>query len=332
MSTGSKTSGKQKMLKRVLHLLGRLYDFLVTATMYIGACLILFMVIVISASVFLRKTRYSFVWGIEASEYILIVCTFLATGWLLRSGGHINVDVVPNFLKGRSQELYNGFLFSVVAAVSLWLTVVGIEEAWGNYVSDTLQVKVYTFPKWILSSLVPLGAIFLFVESMKLAYRHFRGKLVLLVDDEIDILDTLAELLKDYRIRKASSFGTAADLLKSTVYDAVILDIMGVQGFELLKISAEKGLPTIMLTSHALNLDAFRRTMRSGAISFLPKEKMSDIGSYINDAITLSKEDARANFYRRMGSYFDHRFGAGWSTPDAFWTEAEGIIVSEEKG
>jgi TRAP-type C4-dicarboxylate transport system permease small subunit len=319
------------MLKKTLQILGRGYDILLNVMVYLGACLILFMVVVISASVFLRVTRYSFVWGIEASEYILIVCTFLATGWLLRSGGHINVDVVPNFMRGRSQELYSGFLFSIVAAVALWLTIVGIEEAWGNYVSGTLQVKVYTFPKWILSSLVPLGAIFLFIESVKLAYRHFRGKLVLLVDDEIDILDTLAELLKDYKIHKASNFATAADLLKGTVYDVVVLDIMGVQGFELLKISAERGFPAIMLTSHAFNLDAFRRSMRSGAISFVPKEKMSDMALYINDAITLSKEDARANFYRRMGAYFGHRFGAGWSDSDEFWTKAEEVILSEKK-
>lgn len=318
-------------MKRALHIIGRVYDILLSIMVYIGVCLILFMVAVISASVFLRETRYSFVWGIEASEYILIICTFLATGWLLRSGGHINVDVVPNFIKGRSQELYSGFLYSIVAAVSLWLTMVGIEEAWGNYISGTLQVKVYTFPKWILSSLVPLGGIFLFIESVKLAYRHFRGKLVLLVDDEIDILDTLAELLKDYKIHKALNFATAADQLKSTVYDAVVLDIMGVQGFELLKISAEKGFPSIMLTSHAFNLEAFRRSMRSGAVSFVPKEKMSDIALYINDAITLSKEDARANFYRRMGAYFDHRFGASWSDPNEFWTKAEEVIVSERK-
>jgi TRAP-type C4-dicarboxylate transport system permease small subunit len=318
-------------MKRALHIIGRIYDILLNIMVYVGVCLILFMVVVISSSVFLRKTSYSFVWGIEASEYILIICTFLATGWVLRSGGHINVDVVPNFIRGRSQELYNGFLFAIVAAVSLWLTIVGIEETWGNYFSGILQVKVYTFPKWILSSFVPLGGIFLFIESMKLAYRQFRGKLVLLVDDEIDILDTLAELLKDYKIHKASNFATAADHLKSTVYDVVVLDIMGVQGFELLKISAKRGFPAIMLTSHAFNLEALGRSMRSGAMSFLPKEKMSDIGLYITDAITLSKEDARANFYRRMGAYFDHRFGAGWSETDAFWREAEKMIASEKE-
>ena len=319
------------MLKRALQILVRVYDVLLNIMVYVGVCLILFMVVVISASVFLRQTSYSFVWGIEASEYILVVCTFLATGWLLKTGGHINVDVVPNFMRGRSQELYNGFLLSIVAAVSLWLTIVGIEETWGNYVSGTFQVKVYTFPKWILSSLVPLGGIFLFIESVKLAYRHFRGKVVLLVDDEIDILDTLAELLKDYKIHKALNFATAADQLNSKVYDAVVLDIMGVQGFELLKISAERDFPTIMLTSHAFNLEAFGRSMRSGAISFVPKEKMSEISLYINEAITLSKEDARANFYGRMGAYFDHRLGAGWSELDGFWTEAEEIIVSERK-
>ena len=64
-----------------------------------------------------------------------------------------------------------------------------------------------------------------------------KGKKILAVDDEPDILDTLKDLLEECDIETATNFESAKDLLESQVYDAVILDIMGVRGFDLLKIT-----------------------------------------------------------------------------------------------
>lgn len=309
-------------MKRTLKFIRSVYNGCINGLVYIGAGLILFMVLIISASVLLRTTKYSFSWGLEASEYILIITTFFAAGWLLKTGGHIGVDIIPNFIKGRPQDLYNGVIYSIVAIVCLVFTMVGAFTAWDAYVAGTLQVRMYTFPKWILISLIPIGGFFLFVESVKLAHINFRGKLVLIVDDEVDILDTLKEFLENYKVHEAQNFATASDKLENNVYDVVILDIMGVQGLDLLKMSIEKDLPAIMLTSHAFNMDTFKKSIKTGAVSFIPKTEIENIDLYVKDALTMSKEDARLSFYRRLGSFLDYRFGPGWDKHDGFSMEA----------
>jgi DNA-binding response OmpR family regulator len=79
-----------------------------------------------------------------------------------------------------------------------------------------------------------------------------RGKRVLIVDDEKDILNVLVELLDLCKIDTASSFEQAKQLLETEPYDIAVLDIMGVKGFDLLEIANKKGIPALMLTAHAL--------------------------------------------------------------------------------
>ena len=60
-----------------------------------------------------------------------------------------------------------------------------------------------------------------------------QGINLLIVDDEPDILSVLEEEIKDAcpncRVIKAETYEWAMDLLNSTPYDLVILDIMGVR-------------------------------------------------------------------------------------------------------
>jgi DNA-binding response OmpR family regulator len=66
------------------------------------------------------------------------------------------------------------------------------------------------------------------------------GKRILVVDDEPDVLDTLEDLLSMCEVVKASSFEKAKSLLESGPFDFAILDIMGVNGYDLLDIATKK--------------------------------------------------------------------------------------------
>lgn len=302
------------------------YNFLINCLVYAGLSLIIFMMLIVAISVFLRNTPYAFGWQLEVSEYILILATFLGTGWLLKEGGHIRVDIIPTFLSGRSQRIYNGIIYCIVAATCLALFAVGTDTAWDAYVSGTLQIKVYTFPKWILISVIPFGTLFLVVESLKLACRYFRRPLLLLVDDEVDIVETLKESLADYRIDAAHRFEDAREKLSFETYDAVILDIMGVRGLELLELSIKKDYPAIMLTAHAFNPEALNESMKSGAVAFVPKERLEDIMLYVEDALNMGRDEARLEFYRRLGDFFEERFGPNWDERRALLPEAHEVV------
>ncbi len=101
-----------------------------------------------------------------------------------------------------------------------------------------------------------------------------KDKVVLIVDDEVDVTDTVEEILDMCFIRKANDYDTARQYLLSYTFDIVVLDIMGVNGFDLLKLSVKRGFPTVMLTAYALTPEALEKSIKLGAVSFLPKEKM----------------------------------------------------------
>ena len=88
-----------------------------------------------------------------------------------------------------------------------------------------------------------------------------KDKVVLIVDDEVDVTDTVEEVLDMCLVRKANDYETARQLLMSYTFDIVILDIMGVNGFDLLKNSVKHGFPTVMLTAYALTPEALEKSI-----------------------------------------------------------------------
>jgi len=79
------------------------------------------------------------------------------------------------------------------------------------------------------------------------------NKKILIVDDEKDVLETLADLLDMCRCEPASDFESARRLLDANDYDLAILDIMGVDGYKLLEHAGNRGIPALMFTAHALS-------------------------------------------------------------------------------
>ena len=141
--------------------------------------------------------------------------------------------------------------------------------------------------------------------------KMLRGKRILIVDDEKDILDVLIELLGMCRIDPASSFEEAKELLGTEYYDAVILDIMGVKGFELLKIAKEKNVPALMLTAHSLNEESLEKSLEDGAAYFVPKDEIGTIDVFLADVIEAieEKKNPWIRWFERLGGYFDKKFG-----------------------
>lgn len=158
-----------------------------------------------------------------------------------------------------------------------------------------------------------------------------KGKLVLIVDDEPDVLETVADVLDMCIVHKAKDYDTALQFIMSYTYDVVILDIMGVNGFELLKTSVGSGFPTVMLTAHALTPDALKKSIKLGALSFLPKEKMEDLKKFLEDVVLNPAKPVWIKFFDKLGTYFNNRFGPDWKEKDKFFKEFEESLRKSEQ-
>ena len=142
------------------------------------------------------------------------------------------------------------------------------------------------------------------------------GKSFLAVDDEPDVLAVLEEEIryacKECTIDKATSYDKAAELLKSNNYDVVILDIMGVRGFDLLEIAVGRGFRAAMLTAHALTPEALKKSHDLGARAYLPKDKLGEIVPFLEDVLQYEYETGWKRLMRKLEGYFDKRFEQNW--------------------
>ena len=140
------------------------------------------------------------------------------------------------------------------------------------------------------------------------------GKRVLIVDDEPDIIEILKEILDMCVIDTAPDFDAAKALLERWPYDAAILDIMGVRGYDLLKITAKRDIPTLMLTAHALSPQDFATSIRKGALAYVPKEKISEIKDFLVDILESKGKGLKGfgKWFERLEPFFERRFGPYW--------------------
>jgi len=155
---------------------------------------------------------------------------------------------------------------------------------------------------------------------------------ILVVDDEPDILETVEDELYMCILHKAENYETALEYLSSYTYDIVILDIMGVNGFELLKDSVSRGFPTVMLTAHALTPDALKKSIQFGAVFFLPKETLPELTFFLEELVDNKFIPSWVTFFEKLGIYFNKYFGPNWKEKDQFFQEfEESLIKSENK-
>lgn len=153
-------------------------------------------------------------------------------------------------------------------------------------------------------------------------YNILNGKRILIVDDEADVLDTLMELLPTCNVTRATTFQHAKALLETRDYDLAILDVMGVDGYELLKIANERKTLAIILTAHAFSPENTVRAYQKGAAFFVPKEKLVDITEFMGYVFSAKEKGGNcwSKWLESFEPIYDAKFGPAWKESDSeFW-------------
>jgi CheY-like chemotaxis protein len=152
------------------------------------------------------------------------------------------------------------------------------------------------------------------------------GKRILAVDDEPDVLTVLEEEIMEAcpecQFDKATTYENAVAMLKSNHYDVVILDIMGVRGFDLLEQAVNRNLRVAMLTAHALTPDALKRSFEMKARAYLPKEKLGEIVPFLEDVLKYEYLSGWKRLLEKLKGFFDSKFETDWEkTTGLNWSE-----------
>ena len=152
------------------------------------------------------------------------------------------------------------------------------------------------------------------------------GKRVLVVDDEPDVLAILKEEILEAapkcELEMATAYQEAARKIESQTYDVVVLDIMGVSGFELLESAVKRNFRVTMLTAHALNVEALNRSFKMRAMAYLPKEELGNIVPFLEDILKYDYLPGWKNLLKKLKTFFDSRFESNWERKtDLPWKE-----------
>jgi DNA-binding NtrC family response regulator len=148
------------------------------------------------------------------------------------------------------------------------------------------------------------------VKNLKI----LEGKKILVVDDEPDVLETVIDLFETTQIVTAGSFEDARKKIAQESFDLVILDIMGVNGFDLLKACRAEGMPAAMFIAHSLDIESLNSAFRLGAVSFLPKEELHRLPELVAEILD-EMEQGRTHWeklFQRLGLFFKEKLGISW--------------------
>lgn len=142
------------------------------------------------------------------------------------------------------------------------------------------------------------------------------GKKILAVDDESDVLavleDEILEASPNCQFEKTTSYEEATDKLQSSTYDLVILDIMGVRGFDLLDLAVKRNFKVAMLTAHALIPEALKQSFERKARAYLPKEKLGEIVPFLEDVFQYEYKSGWKRLLEKLKDFFDAKFTPEW--------------------
>jgi CheY-like chemotaxis protein len=143
-----------------------------------------------------------------------------------------------------------------------------------------------------------------------------KGKHILAVDDEPDVLETFREMIlidvPDCHIDEARTYETALDLIRTRTYDLVVLDIMGVRGFDLLEAAVQRKFKVAMLTANAMNPESLMQSYAMKAHAFLPKEKLAEIVPFLEDVLTYDYATGWKRLLKKLHPFFNDRFVSDW--------------------
>ncbi len=141
-----------------------------------------------------------------------------------------------------------------------------------------------------------------------------RDKVILAVDDEPDVLETIVEVLDMCHVDTAGHHDKALELLRSRKYDMVILDVMGVRGLHLLEASVSRKFPSVMLTAPALSPEYIVQSMKRGAISYISKEDLVNLDVLLSDLFTIMNSGGSPwrHTIKRLEPLLDEGSFPGW--------------------
>ncbi len=166
------------------NIITRIFDRTLGLFIVFAAVLIVFIALGITTDVALRYFWNSPIeWMTEVTEYALLWLCFLVAAWLLRSEGHVKMDLIVNQLKPRTQSLVN-IITSIISTVAvLVLTWYGAVQTWASFKGGYAEVTALGPPIAPIMAIIPIGSFLLFIQLLRRTYGYWQNWRVLRTEE-----------------------------------------------------------------------------------------------------------------------------------------------------
>jgi len=153
-----------------LHMLDRVERALVACNRWVLIVLLLAMACIVFANVVLRYTTGdSIVWAEEVARHLMIWCTFLGAGLVLRFGGHVAIDNLHNVVGERAARVIRAIVALGVGLFCLLMAYFSALYVWATRFQTTAATDV---PMAVIYVAMPVGFVLLFVHLLFIARRY----------------------------------------------------------------------------------------------------------------------------------------------------------------
>ena len=162
----------------------RIFDRTLDLFSIFAGALVVFIALGITTDVALRYFWNSPIfWMTEVTEDALLWICFLVAAWLLRSEGHVKMDLVVSRLKPGTQTLIN-IITSVISTVAvLVLTWYGGVQTWASFKGGYAEVTPLGPPIAPIQVIIPIGGFLLFIQLLRRTYGYWHSWRVLRTEE-----------------------------------------------------------------------------------------------------------------------------------------------------
>ena len=152
--------------KSILRLIDDSTEKIENVVMSVG---LLFISIIVFINVITRYFfQMSLTWVEELSRYVVVWVTFFGLSSCARYGEHVNVDLVPNLLKGSAKFIHQVLLYLLCMGISLYMTYISIQFTILQYQGGNTSIAI-TIPIWLIYLSTNIGfALMSYVYLRKL--------------------------------------------------------------------------------------------------------------------------------------------------------------------
>lgn len=134
-----------------------LIDRLSIACAVLASALLAAAVVIVCYMVVIRTMGYSSYWEIEASIYLVVAATFLASPYTLMTKGHVSVDFLPWMMGPRGARTIQAAIAVVGIVVCLYMAWLGWHLTLEAITSDERSASMWRPVKWPLYLMMPVG-------------------------------------------------------------------------------------------------------------------------------------------------------------------------------